>query len=117
MNKNNRKITGTILGVFGIILWFMPMAYVDFMGEEAYQAGNHIGGIAYLLLFASLAYAALSWFEQHIPRIIAGTVASLISLLFVIQAGSSGAWGLYVLMLVSIVSIALAVRDQKSLTN
>lgn len=107
----NPKILGTLLGVAGVLFWFMPLAYVDFMGVGAYQAGNHIGGIAYLLLLSSLSYAILSWLEQHIPRIIAASVALAICLLFVVQAGSSVAWGLNSLALVSIASIVVAVRD------
>lgn len=110
----NGKIIGTILGVVGAVLWFMPLAYVNFMGVNAYQAGNHIGGIAYLLLLASLAYAGLSWAALHIPRIIAASVASAICLLFFVQAGSSAAWGLIGLIIVSIASVALAFRDIKA---
>ena len=109
----NQKILGTILGVVGVLLWFMPLVYVEFMGVDAYQAGNHVGGIAYLLLLSTLAYAILSWLEQHIPRIIAASVALAICLLFLFQAGSSAAWGLIGLILVSIASIVVAVRDNK----
>lgn len=71
----NRRTIGTVLGVVGVVLWFMPLAYVTFMGQEAFQAGHHVGGIAYLLLAGSVAYAVLSWMEQHVPRIIAASVA------------------------------------------
>lgn len=111
----NGKVIGAILGVAGVVLWFMPLANVDFMGIGAYQAGNHIGGIAYLLLSASLAYAVLSWIEQHVPRIIAASLALAISLLFMAQLGSSAAWGLYGLIVVSITGIVVALRDNKAL--
>ncbi len=107
----NGKVIGTILGVVGVFLWFMPLIYVSFMGIDAYQAGNHIGGIAYLLLLASLAYAVLSWIEQHVPRIIAASVALAISLLFIVQAGSSAAWGLFGLIVVNVAGIIAAIRD------
>lgn len=110
----NNKIIGTILGVVGVLLWFMPFAYINFMGVEAYQAGNHIGGIAYILLFASLSYAILSWIEQHVPRIIAASVALAVSFLFLAQAGSSVAWGLACLIIVSIASVVVAIRDNKA---
>lgn len=110
----DRKTVGTVLGVIAVAFWFSPLAYVSFMGEGAYQAGHHIGGIAYLLLSASLAYSALSWLEQHVLRIIAGSVALAISALFLFQAGSSAAWGLYGLILASASSIALAVQDNKA---
>lgn len=89
----DNKVKGVLLGVAGIILWFMPLASWDqeFMRQTmtVHQAGHHIGGIAYLLLLSSVAYAALSWYEQHQLRIIAGSVATGISLLFLVQAGST----------------------------
>ncbi len=110
----NKKVVGTVLGVAGCLLWFMPFVYVIFMGNEAYQAGNHIGGIAYLLLISSFAYAVLSWLEQIIPSIIAATLALVICLLFLLQAGAAVAWGLIALTIVSLVSVVLAVREKQS---
>jgi len=113
----DNKIKGVLLGVAGIILWFMPLAAwsQDFMGRSMtmHQAGHHIGGIAYLLLLASLAYAALSWFEQHQLRIIAAAIATGICLMFFVQAGSNVAWGLIKLTIVSGVSIWFAITDNK----
>ena len=104
----NQKVWGSVLGVAQVFLWFMPFAYVEFMGREMHQAGNNVGGIAYLLLFSSFAYSVLSWLELHIPSIIAGSVSALICLLFLWQAGSSSAWGLVILTGASIGSIVLA---------
>jgi hypothetical protein len=106
------KGVGTILGVTGMILWFMPM--VNFIDMNLHQAGNHIGGIAYLMLFASLAYAIFSWIEQHVPRVIAASVVLAISLLFLVQVGSSAAWGLFGFIVVSIVGIVMAIRDNRA---
>lgn len=110
----NQKIIATMLGVAGAILWFTPFAYIDFMGVEGFQAGHHIGGIAYLLLLSSLAYAVLSWMEQTVPRLMASGVACAIGLLFAVQAGSSIAWGLLALLAVSMASVALAVASLRS---
>lgn len=113
----DNKVKGVLLGVAGIILWFMPLAAWDqqFMGQSMtmHQAGHHIGGIAYLLLLSSIAYAALSWFEQHQLRIIAAGIATGISLLFLVQAGSTVAWGLLVLIVVSGASVWFAISDNK----
>jgi hypothetical protein len=116
MNMKN-KVIGTILGVIGMLLWFMPFVYVEFMGMKAHQTGQHIGGIAYLLLISSIAYAVLSWLEQHTPRIIASIVATAICLLFAVQAGASIAWGLLGLMIISAMGVALAARDIKSVKS
>ena len=110
----HKKIAGTVLGVVGMCLWFMPLAYVDFGGMQAFQTGSHIGGIAYLMLFASFAYAALSWMEQHVPRIMAATVALAVGLLFMAQAGGSMAWGLIGVVVCSLVGFVLAVRDHNT---
>jgi len=110
----NKKIIGTILGVIGTCLWFMPLAQIEFMGMNMYQSGSHIGGIAYLLIFATLAYSVLSWIEQHIPRVIAAAVALAICGLFFVQAGSSAMWGLYGLIVVNIACVVLAAIDIKS---
>ena len=115
------RIKGILLGVAGIILWFMPLIAwkQEFMGESMnmYQAGYHIGGIAYVLLLSSLAYSVLSWINQHQLRIIAGSVASGICILFLIQAGSSTAWGLIALFIVSAVSVWFAVTDNKKINR
>jgi len=113
----DNKVKGVLLGVAGIILWFMPLAAWDqeFMGQSmsVHQAGHHIGGIAYLLLLSSIAYVALSWFEQHQLRIIAAAIAIGISLLFLVQAGSTVAWGLLSLIAVSGASVWFAISDNK----
>jgi len=110
----NSKIFGITLGALGMCLWFMPMVYFDMMGTDAYQAGNHIGGIAYLLLMSSLAYAVLTWMDQHVPRVIAVAVGLAICLLFLIQAGSAAAWGLLALLVLNVFAASLALRDAKT---
>lgn len=109
----DKKLNGTLLGVAAVSLWFMPLVNFEFMGMHGTQAGQQIGGIAYLLLLASLCYAGLSWAGQHVPRIIAGAVALGVSVLFVIQAGTASAWGLYGLLLVSAGCVVLAVFDNR----
>lgn len=110
----NAKITGTILGIIGSALWFMPLVYVSFMDINTYQAGNHIGGIAYLILLASLAYALLSWMELHLPRIIAASTATMIAVILLVGAGPWAGWGLIGLTFVSMVCFVVAVRDNRS---
>lgn len=109
----NSKLVGTLLGVVGVLAWFTPLVHINWMGVDAYQAGNHIGGIAYLLLFACFAYAVLSWMGQHVPRIIAASIALAISLLFLAQAGEAVGGGLLTIIACSIAGIVLAVRDNR----
>lgn len=110
---NNKEIC-TALGCAGVVLWFMPLAYVEFMGLAGYQAGHHIGGIAHLLLLALLAYAALSWTGQRSPQIFSGVVALAVSLLLLASAGESAAWGLYLLTLVCLAGTILAVKGRRA---
>jgi len=94
----NTKIRGVINGLAILILWFMPFGYVEFMGMQMYQTGQHIGGISYLLLIAGTAIAVLSWKEQHQLCLIAAGAGLLVSLLLLASFGTSVAWGLACLM-------------------
>ncbi|MBJ6798530.1 hypothetical protein [Geomonas propionica] len=109
----DHKTKGVVLGLAGVILWFMPLVNLGFMGLDLYQTGTHIGGIGYLLLTASATYAALSWFEQHQLRIIAAGIATAIGLMFLVQFGDRAAWGLYLLIVVSGVSCIVAYCDEQ----
>lgn len=108
------KVIGIVLGIAGVLLWFMPLVTIQFMGMTGYQSGSQVGGIAYLLLLASISYALLSWREQHVLRIIAASTALLITVLLVVQAGSQVAWGLVSLLIVSALSVGFAVRDLRA---
>jgi len=110
----DKKLIATLLGVSGVLLWFMPLVNVEFMGQHMHQTGESIGGIAYLVLLAALAYTALSWMQQHVPRIIASGLATAICGLFLLQAGGDAAWGLYALLLVNIAGLAMAVLDNRA---
>lgn len=93
----------------------MPWITVSWMGMDGlFQTGIHIGGIAYLLLLASATYAVLSWIEQPVPRLVSAFLATLISGLFFLQAGSAVAWGLIGLFLTSVSSTIFAYIDYKS---
>ncbi|MEJ2766006.1 hypothetical protein VV869_18800 [Photobacterium sp. MCCC 1A19761] len=116
----DRKTIGFLLGLSGMALWFMPLAYIDFggfggmfKGVQLYQAGHHIGGIAYFLLFASASCAITAWFQLKPLATLSATVASAICVWFLVQAGTSAAWGLIGLSLVSISSLVLALKMNK----
>jgi len=97
----DRKFLQTFIGISGVLFWFSPLTTVTFRGYTGYQAGYHIGGIAYLLLLSSAVYTVLSWYEQHQPRLIAAGVATGLCLLFLFLAGASVNWGLLCLLGVS----------------
>ncbi len=66
----DKRVVGTLLGIAGMLLWFMPWTEFSMGDMDFYRTGSHIGGIAYILLMSSLAYAVLSWVPQPVPRII-----------------------------------------------
>ncbi|GLI53366.1 hypothetical protein [Thermodesulfovibrio yellowstonii] len=113
----NRQILGVVIGVVGILLWFMPLVswQQEFMGvyQNLYQTGYHIGGIAYLQLLSMFAYSFFSWFRLNPLRIISSTLSLLICLLFLFQVLSNAGWGLIGLIIISIAGIVLALRDNK----
>ena len=61
----DKRVVGTLLGIAVVLLWFMPWMEFSVGDMEFYRTGSHIGGIAYLLLMSSLAYAVLSWVAQR----------------------------------------------------
>lgn len=108
------RTLGLTLGLLGCILWFMPWVAWEqqFMGSlvPIHQAGNHIGGLAYIL-FAALGVSGLSaWMRQYQVQFIAGLVALGISGLYAWQAGENLAWGLVALLAVSLINLFVAWR-------
>lgn len=108
------RVIGLVLGIAGTLLWFMPLAKVEFMGSTSYQTGASVGGMAYLLLVASITYGIFSWRDRFVLRIITACTALLIAVIFVLQAGATTAWGLLLLLLVSAASVGFAVKDYRS---
>ena len=114
----DQKIRGVLLGVAGVVLWFMPFTAWDteLFGVTMHfeHAGHDVGGVAYLLLFSSFAYAALSWKEEHTLRFIAASVAAGICVALYFKLGRSTVeWGLRGLFFVSSISIWLAIWDDR----
>lgn len=99
------------MGVAGVVLWFMPMVKV---GINVYAAGRQIGNISYVLIACFATYAILSCFQMHRFRVITAGVATAISLLFLFEAWSNAAWGLYFTCLVSMLSWIAACMDWAS---
>lgn len=111
----NAKVVGLVLGVLGLFLWFMPWAQWqhEFRGEtiDAFQAGPHVGGIAYLVLVATTAYSAAAWKEQPTLQIVSAAVWLGSTLLLVVQ-GDHLAWGIFALLGAGSASLWLGVRQR-----
>lgn len=52
----DNKIKGLLVSVAGVVLWFMPLNQFVWRGVGMFQTGHHVGGIAYLMLVAAIAY-------------------------------------------------------------
>jgi hypothetical protein len=111
----NKKMMGVINGFAILILWFMPFGYIDFMGMNMYQTGQHIGGISYLLLVAGVAIAVLSWIEQYQLCLIVAAAGSLVGLLLAASFGTSVGWGLSTLIGCLIGSGISAYREMRQI--
>jgi len=106
----DKRVVGTLLGIAGMLLWFMPWTEFSMGNMDFYRTGSHIGGIAYVLLMSSLAYAVLSWVPQPVPRIIVAALSTLLSGFFWLNAGEAAAWGLVWLCTVSGFSLLQAIE-------
>jgi hypothetical protein len=69
-------------------------------GVKLYQAGQHIGGIAYLVLAAGVGYAYFSWRGLRLPSALFAALGLLICGVFAVEAGDSIGWGLVALLCV-----------------
>lgn len=106
----DKRVVGTLLGIAGVLLWFMPWMAFSMGDMDFHQTGSHIGGIAYVLLMSSLASAILSWVPQPVPRIIVAALSTLLSGFFWLNAGEEAAWGLVWLCAVSVIGLLQAIE-------
>ncbi|MDY0040972.1 MAG: hypothetical protein RBS57_11740 [Desulforhabdus sp.] len=110
----DKRIVGTLLGIAGILLWFMPWTQFSIGEMEFARTGSHVGGIAYVLLMSSLAYAVLSWVTEPVPRIIVAALSTLLSSNFWLDAGEAAAWGLVGLCMASGISLLQAIEENRA---
>jgi hypothetical protein len=105
----DKKMIGTTLGVVGVILWFQP--FVSF--GRLFQSGQHIGGLAYVLLAASIIFATASYFEKFdLVKLLSFVILGLTSLLVFQYMGKSG-WGLISYLILAIYSVYYALEPKK----
>lgn len=102
---------GVAIGVSGVVLWLLPQMTQQFMGRQAYQAGQHNEALAYVLLFSMLVYSVLSWVGHLLLRALAGVLMGMLCLYFYIQAGDRRVWALDGLVLDSFACVLLTIND------
>lgn len=107
----NKQFYGVSLGLLVLFLWFQP--FVDF--GLMYQSGQHIGGIAYLILFAGAGVMVFSWQRNAQLLLISGIFGTVISFWISYEIGFSRiGWGIFTIAFIAFpLSISLAGRFKK----
>jgi hypothetical protein len=107
------KSLASAMGFLACFMWFMPLRYVNFVGMDMYQAGNHVGGPAWLVIMFVFAYANLSWTPLHMARMLVSGMAMLICLFFLLAFGESTGWGLIALCIITPACLVMAFLDHR----
>jgi len=86
------------------ILWFMPWRAVDLgflpremladFGTDLVQSGQHIGGLAWLMLALAIGFGIAGWLRQRLLAAMLAGAGALIGMVFVASVGSDMRWGL-----------------------
>jgi hypothetical protein len=111
----NKQIIDILLGVTSLIFWFQPFNSVSFgndmfQGSEMYQSGEHIGGLAYLMLILPVVFAYFSWQENHQFKLISGGTQLLLCVIFLIPRLSAGNVK-YGIIILTFLAVAMIVRS------
>ena len=93
----NSKIIDVVLAVASVFFWYQPFNSVsndlfgnDFGGAAMYQSGEHIGGMAYLMLIVPLVFAYFSWVKNQQIQFIAAGAQLLLCALFILPRLMAG---------------------------
>lgn len=109
-------MNGLLIGIANTFFWFVPWYSwtQEFMGEQINmtQNGSHIGGIAYLLIAASILFAIFSYQKNHQLQIVFGSVQLGIALLLMTNGNLS--WGLPAIAIASGAGIWIGIKEKKA---
>ena len=106
----DKRVVGTLLGIAGMLLWFMPWMAFSMGDMEFHRTGSHIGGIAYVLSHKLNRSTGNRPPPQPVPRIIVAALSVLLSGFFWLNAGEAAAWGLVWLCAVSVIALLQAIE-------
>ncbi len=111
-----KQIIDILLCVASLLFWFEPFNSVSFgmnglfPEREMYQSGEHIGGIAYLMLISPVAFAYFSWKENlHLKLIAGGTQLLLCTILLIPRLFAGNVK--YGIIMLSVFAVAMIVRS------
>lgn len=107
----NKQFYGAGLGLMTLFLWFQP--FLEF--GMFYQSGQHIGGIAYLILVAGAGVTIFSWTKNAQLLLLAGVFGTVISIWTAYTIGFQNmAWGIFSIAFILFpLSVSLAGRLKK----
>jgi hypothetical protein len=103
----NRKHYDAILCLLSVFCWFMPF---HSMGGESYQAGNHIGGVAYMTLVIPIVYFYFSWNEEVMMRFILASSQVAVCLWLLAPRVSAGI-ALYGIISLTVVAFLMLLKS------
>lgn len=93
---------GLTIGIVNVFLWFAPWysGSMEFMGEtiQVTQNGTHVGGIAYLLMAASILFAVFSYLKNYQLQKVFGTVQIAAAGMFCLNGSLSYALPLIIIL-------------------
>lgn len=112
-------MNGLLIGIANVFFWFAPWYSwtQEFMGEQVpmMQNGTHIGGIAYLLIVASVLYAVFAYQKNHQLQIVFGSIQLGVALLLMTNGNLS--WGLPAIAFTSIAGIWIGMKAKKAVSS
>jgi predicted membrane protein len=117
-NMMTKKNIDVMLCVASIFCWFLPFYSISGMfgmanNVEYYQSGEHIKGIAYLMLIAPVAFAYFSWTANSQLKLIAAGSQLLLCALFVLSHVGSLKYGLILLFALALYMVVKSLPPKK----
>lgn len=108
---------GLTIGIMNVFLWFAPWysGAMEFMGETVAftQNGTHVGGMAYLLMAASILFAVFSYLKNYQLQKVFGIVQIAAAGMFCLNGSLS--YALPSIMILSGIGIWLANKETAAL--
>lgn len=110
---------GLMIGIANVFLWFAPWysGSMEFMGEtiQVTQNGTHVGGMAYLLMAASILFAVFSYLKNYQLQKVFGIVQIVAAGMFCLNGSLS--YALPSIMILSGVGIWFAKKESAVLVT
>lgn len=120
-----KQIIDISLCVASLLFWFQPFNSVSFgsydmlniYGYQMYQSGEHLGGMAYLMLIAPVAFGYFSWKEEDQLKLISAGTQLLLCKIYLLPRLFAGNLK-YGIVMLTVFAIGMVVSSlNTSITN